>query len=98
MQDSFVYIMASWKRLLYIGVTTELEVRVEQHKHSLLPGFTSRYKVHRLVCFETQPNIEQAIAREKQLKRWSRAKKLALIESKNPDWSDLADPWVFGTD
>jgi len=93
MSDYFVYILASKSRTLYTGVTNDLARRVYEHKHKLLPGFTSRYNITRLVYFEATPDVRAAIAREKQIKRWRREKKVALIESANRDWKDLAREW-----
>jgi putative endonuclease len=85
-----VYIMASRSGTLYIGVTNDLARRVYEHKHGLVPGFTSKYRVTRLVYCQHTDDIGAAIDREKQLKRWSRRKKLALVESVNPKWQDLS--------
>jgi len=92
----YVYIMASKSRTLYVGVTNDLERRVTEHKRGLLPGFTSRYRVSRLVYFEATENVESAIAREKAIKCWRREKKVALIESSNPTWEDLSAEWLGG--
>lgn len=89
----YVYIMANRSCTLYVGVTSDLHQRVFQHKNKLLPGFTSRYRIDRLVYFEETPDIRDAIAREKQIKGWVRIKKLALIESVNPEWEDLSEGW-----
>ena len=89
----YVYIMTNRSRTLYIGMTSDLERRVYQHKHGLLPGFTSRYKMTQLVYYEVGDDVRVAIAREKQLKGWLRAKKIALIESMNPEWDDLSAGW-----
>ncbi|MDP9351887.1 MAG: GIY-YIG nuclease family protein [Chloroflexota bacterium] len=89
----YVYIMANVARTLYTGVTSALELRVYQHKHRLVSGFTSKYTLDRLVYFEEGGDILAAIAREKQIKGWTRAKKIALIESLNPDWKDLSTAW-----
>jgi putative endonuclease len=89
----YVYIMASKSRTLYTGVTSNLVRRVLQHRGKLLPGFTSRYNINRLVYFEVSGEIPAAIAREKQIKSWSRKKKIALIESVNRDWKDLSAAW-----
>ncbi|GAB4187034.1 MAG: GIY-YIG nuclease family protein [Roseiflexaceae bacterium] len=89
----FVYIMASRSRVLYIGMTNNLERRVYTHKQRVVPGFTQRYSVTKLVYFEEAQTAQVAIAREKQLKGWSRAKKIALIESVNPSWQDLSEQW-----
>jgi putative endonuclease len=85
----YVYIMASQTRVLYIGVTNDLERRVEQHKNGLVPGFTSKYRVRRLVYFEETSDIHAALTRGRQLKGWTRAKKVTFIKSVNPEWSDL---------
>jgi putative endonuclease len=86
----YVYIVASRSHVLYTGVTNDLERRVFEHKNKLTPGFTSKYNVDRLVYFEDTGDVLAAIAREKQVKAWTRAKRVALIESINPDWRDLA--------
>jgi putative endonuclease len=90
----FVYILASKSRTLYIGVTNDLMRRVLEGKRKMIPGFTSRYNINRLVHFEETMDIESAIAREKQLKSWLRKKKIDLIESTNPDWKDLSEDWL----
>jgi putative endonuclease len=87
----YVYILASVRRTLYIGMTSNLRGRVYQHKTGAIPGFTARYKVNRLVYFEPVEDAQAAIAREKQLKGWTRQRKIALIESVNPEWEDLSD-------
>ena len=74
---------------MYIGMTSTLKQRIFQHKESLIPGFTQKYKVHLLVYFEEYSDIRDAIAREKQLKKWNRAWKIRLIEKMNPLWKDL---------
>ena len=85
-----VYVMASGTNgTLYIGVTSQLLQRVFQHRTDMIKGFTSRYKVHRLVWFEPHETMESAISREKQLKKWNRAWKLQLIHERNPEWEDL---------
>jgi len=87
----YVYIMTNRSGTLYTGVTNNLERRIYQHKHKLVPGFTSRYNTDRVVYYEVITDIRIAIAREKQIKAWTRAKRVALIESINRDWKDLAD-------
>ncbi|MBX4204909.1 MAG: GIY-YIG nuclease family protein [Candidatus Doudnabacteria bacterium] len=90
MKSYFVYILASDKNgTLYIGVTGDLIRRVHQHKQKLVKGFTQKYNVDRLVYFEETSEVESAILREKQLKKWNRKWKLALIEKSNPTWKDL---------
>jgi putative endonuclease len=78
---------------LYTGVTNNLQRRVYEHKHHLVTGFTSRYQMIYLVYFEETSDVYAAIAREKQIKGWGRVKKIALIESVNPDWLDLSEDW-----
>jgi putative endonuclease len=87
--------MASRSRTLYTGVTNNLEKRVAQDKLKLLPGFTAKYRIDRLVYFEQHGDIRAAIQREKQIKGWTREKKLVLIKSMNPGWCDLSEDW-FG--
>ena len=86
----FVYIMASRSKTLYTGVTSDLARRTLEHKLRVHPGFASKYNITRLVYFESTPSILSAITREKQIKGWSRAKKVALVESLNPSWEDLS--------
>jgi putative endonuclease len=87
----FVYIVASRSRNLCTGVTNDLERRILQHKRGLVSGFTKRYRIQRLVYYEMFGDIKAAIAREKQVKRWNREKRLALIASQNPTWKDLTE-------
>lgn len=90
-----VYVMASKRNgTLYIGVSSNLVQRVWQHKNGLVEGFTKRYRVHMLVWYEVHATMETAIAREKAMKEWKRAWKLALIEKNNPDWRDLYDELI----
>jgi putative endonuclease len=87
------YIMASRSGVLYIGVTSNLEKRVREHKDGAYDGFSKKYKCHRLVYYEVYDYIQAAIGREKEMKGWSRAKKIALIESTNLRWEDLSESW-----
>jgi len=90
MKQPIVYILASGRNgTLYIGATSDLIRRIWEHMNNLIEGFTSKYRVHCLVYFEQYQDMLSAIAREKQLKKWHRAWKLALIEKANPDWTDL---------
>lgn len=84
-----VYVLASASGVLYVGVTRDIVGRVAQHRELQVPGFTQRYRVCRLVYTEASGRATDAFEREKQIKRWRRAKKVALIESMNPDWKDL---------
>ncbi|MGO9589099.1 MAG: GIY-YIG nuclease family protein [Candidatus Acidiferrales bacterium] len=86
----YVYILASRSRNLYTGVTGHLQRRLLEHRQNLIPGFTSRYRIFRLVHFEVFRDIRNAIAREKEIKAWRRQKKIRLIEQENPTWEDLA--------
>jgi putative endonuclease len=92
----FVYILASLSRVLYTGVTRNLTRRVYQHRQGLMPDFTKRYRVTRLVYFEETTSARAAFARERQLKSWSREKKIRLIEQANAGWHDLAEGWLSG--
>jgi putative endonuclease len=86
----FVYMLASGRHgTLYVGVTNGLARRVYEHKTRIFKGFTSRYDVNRLVCYEAYEQITDAIAREKELKKWRRDWKIRLIEEMNPEWEDL---------
>ena len=85
-----VYFMASKSGVLYLGVTSNLSHRVGQHKEKFLPGFTKKYNVTKLVWFEPHTSARSAISREKEIKKWRRAKKIALIESLNLEWNDLS--------
>ena len=86
-KEYYVYIMASHSKTLYTGMTNDLERRVYEHKNKLTPGFTSKYNINKLVLFESTTNVDEAI------KRWLREKKIALIESQNPNWEDLSKDW-----
>ena len=96
MRRYYVYIMASKFRVLYIGIPNNIRRRVWEHKKDTNPGFTSKYRVHRLVYFESFKYVGNAIAREKHLKGWPRAKKVALIRAANPTWEDLSEGWYDG--
>jgi putative endonuclease len=86
------YILASARNgTIYVGVTSDLEGRTSVHVQDLLPGFTSKHRVHHLLYYEMHETMEAAIAREKRIKKWNRLWKLRLIESTNPEWRDLFD-------
>ena len=90
----FVYLLASKKRgTLYIGVTSDLQRRVYEHKKAIIKGFTQKYGVNKLVYFETFQDVKEAIEREKNLKKWKRSWKIKLIETDNYNWDDLAVDW-----
>ncbi len=85
--------MTNKSKTLYTGVTNNLHRRVYEHKNKIIPGFTAKYNITKLVYFETFNDINLAIAREKQIKGWIRKKKIELIESVNPEWKDLSKEW-----
>jgi putative endonuclease len=89
----YVYIMASERQTIYTGVTNDLPFRVWQHKNKVVPGFTSKYACDRLVYYETTDDVWAAIEREKVIKGWTRAKKVALIRTMNSGWEDLSLDW-----
>jgi putative endonuclease len=92
-----VYIMASRSLTLYTGVTGNINQRTLQHKAGEIDGFTKKYHINRLVYYETFKYVNNALAREKQIKAWTRAKRLALIKTMNPAWQDLAEGWGEAT-
>jgi len=85
----YVYIMTNRSRTLYTGVTNDLSRRVYEHRQGIGSAFTAKYRIKHLIYVEEYSDVREAIAREKQIKRWRRSKKIALIESLNPDWEDL---------
>jgi putative endonuclease len=89
----WVYIVASQTGTLYVGMTNNIERRMREHKSGEVEGFASRYGCNRLVYWESFDEVQRAINREKQLKGWTRAKKIGLLESMNPRWADLAEKW-----
>jgi putative endonuclease len=93
MTDYFVYILSNKSRMLYTGVTNNLERRLTEHRIKAVPGFTQRYGLSRLVYYEQTPDVNAAISREKEIKGWVRRKKVALVCSVNPEWKDLSLEW-----
>lgn len=92
MKTGFVYFVTNWtNEVMYVGVTSDLDVRLAQHRMKTYPGFTSRYNLDKLVYYEVFSDMENAILREKQIKRWSRKKKDALVDRANPAWDNLFD-------
>jgi putative endonuclease len=89
----WVYIMTNRSGTLYVGMTNDLNRRVSGHRQGQIPGFTSRYKITRLIHAESCSDVRAAITREKEIKGWRREKKLDLIAESNPDWLDLAAGW-----
>ena len=91
----YVYILTNkTNAVMYIGVTNDLRRRLYEHKNRQIEGFTKKYHVHKLVYFEEYSDVNDAIAREKQLKRWIRAKKNSLVETRNPTWDDLGEGFI----
>ena len=78
---------------MYVGMTNNLERRLFEHKHKLVKGFTSKYNINKLVYFEQSNDVQAAIAREKEIKKWRREKKNALVQKSNPEWKDLSQEW-----
>ncbi len=93
MKPGYTYILGSATGTLYIGVTSEIYIRVQKHKNGTYEGFAKKYGCTRLLYYESHEDISQSIAREKQLKGWRREKKLNLIRTQNPDFKDLAETW-----
>lgn len=94
MNKYYVYILASQRNgTLYTGLTNDLERRVLEHKQKVVKGFTAKYNVNLLVYFEEYESVDEAVLREKRMKKWKRVWKLELIEKKNPKWNDLSKNW-----
>jgi len=93
MKRYWVYVMTNRTGTLYVGVTNNLQRRVWEHRNRLVPGFTSRYAIDRLVYAEETNDVTAAIQRKKEIKQWRRSKKETLIESTNPGWRDLSLDW-----
>ena len=92
----FTYILTNWNnKVMYIGMTNNLQRRMYEHRNKLIDGFTKQYNVCKLVYYESTEDVKAAIAREKQLKGWLRAKKNALVETMNPEWRDLYDDVIL---
>ena len=95
-QSFWIYILSSRSRNLYTGITSDPQLRVKQHKEKAADGFTARYNINRLVYFEQHDTARDAIFREKRIKAWNRGKRVALIESMNPERDDLSETWYTG--
>ena len=94
MKEYYVYFLTNWNnKVMYIGVTGNLRRRIYEHKNELVDGFTKRYHIHKLVYFEQTSDVNAALEREKQLKKWTRAKKNRLVETVNPEWNDISADW-----
>ncbi|HEX2696901.1 MAG TPA: GIY-YIG nuclease family protein [Anaerolineales bacterium] len=93
MNSYYVYIMTNNSKTLYTGVTNNLERRVYEHKNKLVNSFTNKYNITKLIYYEETNDVQIALTREKKIKGWLRSKKIALIESQNPEWKDLSLEW-----
>jgi putative endonuclease len=90
----YVYLLTNWNnKVMYIGVTNDLERRIYEHKNKMIKGFTEKYNVRKLVYFEETQDINTAIEREKEIKKWRREKKNRLVNYMNPNWDDLSSGW-----
>ena len=90
----YVYILTNWNnKVMYVGVTNNLERRVYEHKNKLIDGFSKRYNICKLVYYDNTTDVNAAIEREKQIKGWIRKRKDELVETMNPNWNDLSDGW-----
>ena len=93
-KNYYVYILTNWNnKVMYIGVTNNLERRIQEHKSKQIEGFTKKYNVTKLVYYDTTNDVNEAIAMEKKLKGWKRDRKNSLVESINPEWKDLSEDW-----
>ncbi len=92
-RDYYVYLLTNRSGTLYTGVTNDIQRRMYEHKNKLVEGFTKRYNIDMLVYYEATSDIREALSREKQIKAWRRSKRVALIESTNPQWRDLSGGW-----
>jgi len=90
----YIYLLTNWNnKVLYTGMTNNLERRVYEHKHKIVRGFTQKYNIDKLVYYEHTTDVHSAIEREKEIKKWRREKKNKLIKSVDPEWKDLSDEW-----
>ena len=89
----YVYILTNSTRILYVGVTGDMEERMDEHKKDQVPGFPSRYNLTMLAYYETAQDVWSAVEREKEIKGWGRVRQEALVESMNPEWRDLSEEW-----
>lgn len=93
LKEYYIYILSNKSKVLYVGVTNNLNRRIYEHKNKLLDGFSKKYNLTKFVYFESTKDISEAIRREKQLKNWKREWKIELIEKDNPEWKDLSEDW-----
>ena len=94
MKNYYVYLLTNWNnKVMYVGMTNNLERRVYEHKNKLVNGFTKKYNVNKLVYFEESSDVNAVLSREKEIKKWRREKKDNLVLSSNPEWKDLSEEW-----
>lgn len=94
MKNYYVYLSTNWNNMvMYVGMTNNLERRMYEHKNKLVEGFTKKYNIDRLVYFEETSDVNAALSREKEIKKWRREKKDSLVLSSNPEWKDLSEEW-----
>jgi putative endonuclease len=90
----YVYLLTNWNnKVIYVGITNNLERRIYEHKNKMAKGFTEKYNLKKLVYFEETPDVKAAIAREKEIKKWRREKKNQLVDKMNSEWKDLSLEW-----
>ncbi len=90
----YVYLLVNWNnKVIYVGMTSDLQKRIYEHKHKLVKGFTEKYNVNKLVYYEETTDVHTALAREKEIKKWRREKKDNLVKTMNPAWRDLSLQW-----
>ena len=93
----YVYCLTNWNhKVMYVGITNNIERRIYEHKNKLVRGFTEKYNLNKLVYFEETQDVHAAITREKEIKKWRREKKNTLVEMVNPNWKDLSEEWKVG--
>ena len=94
-RNYYVYLLTNWNnKVMYVGITNNLERRMYEHKHKLVEGFTQKYIVDKLVYFEETRDVHAALEREKEIKKWRREKKNALVKRNNKEWKDLSEGWI----
>jgi len=94
MKHYYVYLLTNWNnKVMYVGMTNNLERRIYEHKNKLINGFTKKYNINKLVYYEETSDVNSALSREKEIKKWRREKKDTLVLNSNPEWKDLSDEW-----
>jgi len=94
MKNYYVYLLTNWNnKVMYVGITNNLERRIYEHKNKLINGFTKKYNINKLVYYEETSDVNSALSREKEIKKWRREKKDTLVLNSNPEWKDLSDEW-----